>query len=63
MSIQEIACPDIGDFKDVLVIDVLVSQAREQGASLVLVTHSESAAARADRVMVLTNEGLGSSPR
>ena len=24
MSVQEIACPDIGDFKDVLVIDVLV---------------------------------------
>ena len=24
MSVQDIACPDIGDFKDVLVIDVLV---------------------------------------
>jgi putative ABC transport system ATP-binding protein len=42
------------------VIDVLISQSKEQGASLVLVTHSESAAARADRVMVLTNEGLRS---
>jgi putative ABC transport system ATP-binding protein len=41
-----------------LVIDVLVSQAREQGASLVLVTHSEAAATRADRVMVLTANGL-----
>jgi putative ABC transport system ATP-binding protein len=41
------------------VMDVLVSQTREQGASLVLVTHSEGAAARANRVMVLTSEGLG----
>ncbi len=40
------------------VMDVLVSQSREQGASLVLVTHSEGAAGRADRVMVLTSEGL-----
>jgi putative ABC transport system ATP-binding protein len=40
------------------VMDVLVSQAREQHASLVLVTHSEGAAARADRVMVLTSDGL-----
>jgi len=40
------------------VLDVLVSQAREQGASLVLVTHSESAAARADRVLVLTSSGI-----
>jgi putative ABC transport system ATP-binding protein len=40
------------------VIDVLISQSKEHGASLVLVTHSEGAAARADRVMVLTSEGL-----
>ncbi|HEY8050814.1 MAG TPA: ABC transporter ATP-binding protein, partial [Ramlibacter sp.] len=40
------------------VIDVLIGQARGQGASLVLVTHSESAATRADRVMVLTSEGI-----
>jgi putative ABC transport system ATP-binding protein len=40
------------------VIDVLISQSKEQGASLVLVTHSEGAAARADRVMVMTSEGL-----
>ena len=40
------------------VIDVLISQARGQGASLVLVTHSESASGRADRVMVLTAEGI-----
>jgi len=44
------------------VIDVLISQTREQGASLVLVTHSEGAAARADRVILLTNEGLHSHP-
>jgi putative ABC transport system ATP-binding protein len=39
-------------------MDVLIAQARDQQAALVLVTHSEGAAARADRVMVLTNEGL-----
>jgi putative ABC transport system ATP-binding protein len=40
------------------VLDVLVAQSREQGASLVLVTHSEAAAGRADRVFTLTSEGL-----
>ena len=40
------------------VMDVLISQTREQGASLVLVTHSEAAAARADRVLLLTSEGV-----
>jgi putative ABC transport system ATP-binding protein len=40
------------------VMDVLIGQAREQGASLVLVTHSEGAAERADRVLVLTSEGV-----
>jgi len=44
------------------VLDVLVAQAREQGASLVLVTHSESAAARADRVLVLTSGGIAPHP-
>jgi putative ABC transport system ATP-binding protein len=39
------------------VMDVLISQTREHGASLVLVTHSEAAAARADRVLVLTTDG------
>ena len=43
------------------VIDVLISQSKEHGASLVLVTHSEGAAARADRVMVMTSEGLRAS--
>jgi putative ABC transport system ATP-binding protein len=44
------------------VMDVLIGQAKEQGASLVLVTHSESAATRADRVLVLTSEGIGLHP-
>jgi putative ABC transport system ATP-binding protein len=40
------------------VMDLLVAEARGQGASLVLVTHSEAAAARADRILHLTSEGL-----
>lgn len=40
------------------VMDVLLGQARTHGASLVLVTHSEAAAARADRVLLLTSEGI-----
>jgi len=40
------------------IMDVLLSQTREHGASLVLVTHSEAAAARADRVLLLTSEGV-----
>jgi putative ABC transport system ATP-binding protein len=43
------------------VMDVLLAQSRQHGASLVLVTHSEAAAARADRVLLLTSEGV--SPR
>ena len=40
------------------VMSLLASQARENGASLVLVTHSEAAAARADRELVLTSQGI-----
>ena len=40
------------------VMDALISQTREHGASLVLVTHSEAAAARADRKMHLTSTGI-----
>ena len=40
------------------IMDVLISQTREHGASLVLVTHSEAAAARADRVLLLTSDGV-----
>jgi putative ABC transport system ATP-binding protein len=40
------------------VMDALVAQTREHGASLVLVTHSESAAARADRVLHLSSTGI-----
>ena len=45
------------------VMDVLVAQTREHQASLVLVTHSEAAAARADRVLLLTSEGVASRQR
>ncbi len=40
------------------VMDALMFQTREHGASLVLVTHSEAAAARADRVLYLTHDGI-----
>lgn len=40
------------------VMDLLLAQTREHGASLVLVTHSEAAAARADRVLRLRGDGL-----
>jgi putative ABC transport system ATP-binding protein len=40
------------------IMDVLVAQTRAEGASLVLVTHSEAAAARADRVLHLTHAGV-----
>ncbi|WP_119965972.1 ABC transporter ATP-binding protein [Simplicispira lacusdiani] len=40
------------------VLDVLVAQTRQHGASLVLVTHSDTAAARADRVLHLTAGGI-----
>ena len=39
-------------------MDALVAQTRQHGASLVLVTHSEAAAARADRVLHLTAQGI-----
>ena len=42
------------------VMDLLVAQTRAEGASLVLVTHSEAAAARADRVVHLTATGISS---
>lgn len=41
-----------------LVMNLLLAQTREQGASLVLVTHSDAAAARADRVLRLTASGM-----
>ena len=40
------------------VMDVLLAQTREHGASLVLVTHSDTAAARADRVLHLRADGI-----
>lgn len=44
------------------VMDVLQQQAQESGAALILVTHSEAAAARAQRVLHLTAHGLQPSP-
>ena len=41
------------------VMDLLVAQTRQHGASLVLVTHSDTAAARADRVLRLRSDGIG----
>ena len=43
-----------------LVMDALIAQTREHNASLVLVTHSEAAAARADRVLHLSSHGITS---
>jgi len=40
------------------VMDALVAQTRYQGASMVLVTHSQAAAQRADRVLYLTTTGI-----
>ncbi len=40
------------------VMDLLCAQTREHGASLVLVTHAEAAARRADRVLRLSADGL-----
>ena len=40
------------------VMDALISQTRAHNASLVLVTHSEAAAGRADRVLKLNSDGI-----
>ncbi len=40
------------------VMDALLAQTRAQGAALVLVTHSQAAAARADRVLQLRADGM-----
>jgi putative ABC transport system ATP-binding protein len=40
------------------VLDMLATQVRAQGAACVLVTHSMAAAARADRVLRLTSQGM-----
>ncbi|MBC7996016.1 MAG: ABC transporter ATP-binding protein [Rhizobacter sp.] len=39
-------------------MDLLAAQVREQGAACVLVTHSRAAAARADRVLTLSAQGM-----
>jgi putative ABC transport system ATP-binding protein len=40
------------------VMDLLIAQTKSSGAALVLVTHSQAAAARADRVLHLTAQGI-----
>ena len=40
------------------VMDALIEQSREHGSALVLVTHSATAAHRADRVLQLSAEGI-----
>jgi putative ABC transport system ATP-binding protein len=40
------------------VMDVLIAQTKESGTALILVTHSQTAAARADRVLHLTAQGI-----
>jgi putative ABC transport system ATP-binding protein len=45
------------------VMDVLFAQTREHGASLLLVTHSVAAAARADRVLHLRVDGIYTEAR
>ena len=44
------------------VMDVLQQQAQDSGAALILVTHSEAAAARAQRVLHLNADGLQPAP-
>ena len=45
------------------VMDLLIAQTREHGAALVLVTHSDNAAARADRMLRLTANGMRAAPQ
>ena len=45
------------------IMDLLIEQTRHSGAALVLVTHSATAAARADRVLHLRADGLVDSRR
>ena len=40
------------------VMELLQAQTREQGAALVLVTHSQAAAGQADRLLLLTPDGM-----
>ncbi|XAH25594.1 ABC transporter ATP-binding protein [Xylophilus sp. GW821-FHT01B05] len=44
------------------VMDLLLAQTRQHGAALVLVTHSDAAAARADRVLHLQSDGIAQAP-
>ncbi|MEO6362077.1 MAG: ABC transporter ATP-binding protein [Caldimonas sp.] len=44
------------------VLSLLAGQVREQGAALLLATHSQAAAARADRAVTLTVSGIAARP-
>ena len=44
------------------VLDLLSAQVRREGAACVLMTHSRAAAARADRTLTLTADGMRSAP-
>jgi putative ABC transport system ATP-binding protein len=46
-----------------LILALLVAAVRRQGASLVMVTHSDRAAAAADRILRLSASGLFEAPR
>jgi putative ABC transport system ATP-binding protein len=46
--------PDTAD----QIMSALLAQTRQHGAACVMVTHSQAAASRADRVLRLTREGL-----
>jgi putative ABC transport system ATP-binding protein len=44
------------------ILDLLHEQVQREGAACLLVTHSRSAAARADRIVQLTARGMGAAP-
>ena len=45
------------------VMDALIAQTKSNGAALILVTHSQTAASRADRVLHLTAQGIAAPQR
>ena len=45
------------------IMDLLLQQTRDNGTALVLVTHSDNAAARADRMLRLTANGMRTAPQ
>ena len=45
------------------VLDALIAQTKSNGAALILVTHSQTASSRADRVLHLTAQGIAAPQR